>query len=325
MQWRGNSRKKSLPDSPIVCTLRLNNSLSHLRMKTTQRHLASQTVAIGLLLTVAAVSVHAQPYPSTVLGDNPIAYWRLSETSGTAAIDSSAAGTNTGSYTNVALGQTGYASGVASQYGYSPATDASASAGFGTVDGVSSNSYVSGMPLDFASSSNTAFSAEAWVNGASETSGAGIVGKGWGGGEEFFIDCGGTGTAFRFYIRTAAGPAINAASSFVPDGNWHHLVGVCDELHSSIYLYIDGALAASNTATGGILSTTNLYMTIGARQSGQNTAFNNQFSGTIGQVAIYRYALSAAQWPSNTSWPSASLPPSPSSRRMRSSLTKTRH
>ena len=53
----------------------------------------------------------------------------------------------------------------------------------------------------------------------------------------------------------------------VPDGDWHHLVGVCDEVNGQIYLYVDGQLNASAAASGGILTSPNLYLTIGARQA----------------------------------------------------------
>jgi hypothetical protein len=255
----------------------------------------SSSFVLTACALAAAISATAQPYPTAVVADGPAAYWKLNEATGTVAADS--AGTDNGSYTNGLLNQQGYAQGVASFYSYSPATDSSASAEFGTQAGFVSDSYVGGLTLDLASTTNTAFTLEAWVNGTvPQNNGAGIVGKGYGaGGEEAYLDCGGSGSAFRFFIRNAAGTAANAASTKVADGNWHHLAGVCDEVHGSIYLYVDGQLAASNSASGGIKAATNLYMTIGARQSTNGANYDDQFSGEIGQVAVYRYALSAAQ------------------------------
>jgi hypothetical protein len=252
-----------------------------------------KTLSFAIVVATSAVNTVAQPYPSAVLGDNPVAYWRLEETSGTIAYDSSAAGTNNGIYTNAALDQTGYAEGLATEFGYSPATDTNASAIFGE----SFDSYVSGMPIDFASTSNTSFSLEAWVNGSYQgEASAGIVGKGWGGGgEECYLDCGAANNAFRFFVRTTNGQATNASSTFIPDGYWHHLVGVCNESQGVIDLYIDGQLAASAACTGGIHSSTNQYLVIGSRQVSQNGDYTDQFVGTIGQVAVYNYALNAAK------------------------------
>ena len=243
------------------------------------------TVATLTLLALGIAAATAQPYPSAVLADHPIAYWRLQESSGTIAHD--IAGSYNGGFTNVLLGQPGY---------ISAADPTERAVAFGSSAGQSADSYVGGIPLDVASAGNTNFSVEAWVNGSGEASGAGIVGKGTGaGGEEFFLDCGGTSTAFRFFIRNALGTAYNASGTVVPDGNWHHLVGVCDEVNGHVYLYVDGHSNAVNSASGGIRTSPSLYLTIGARQSGSGTGYDLQFNGSISEVATYDYALNATQ------------------------------
>ncbi|HEX4120634.1 MAG TPA: LamG-like jellyroll fold domain-containing protein, partial [Verrucomicrobiae bacterium] len=236
----------------------------------------------AVILGATIATVEAQPYPTAVLADHPTAYWRLQETTGTNALDS--AGSDNGYYTNVVLGQQGFTN----------SNPAELAAEFGPSTGFSTDSYVGGMTLDEASSANTAFSAEAWINGGGPPS-AGIVGKGWGGGgEEFYLDLGGSGGQYRFFVRNAAGTAYTAVSTVLPDSNWHHIVGVCDEIHGSIYLYLDSLLIASNSASGGIFTTTNPYVTIGCRQS-SHADYNDQFAGDISDVAIYPYALTPAQ------------------------------
>jgi len=244
----------------------------------------SPLFALGLSLGVS--TSEAQPYSNTVAADHPIAYWRLQETSGAAAHDS--IGGYNGGFTNVSLGQLGYRIG---------ADPTALAIGVGSGAGQLNNSYVGGIPLDLSSTVNTNFSIEAWVNCSGVAGGAGIVGKGTGaGGEEFFLDCGGTGTAFRFFVRNAAGTAFNASGNVVPDGNWHHLVGVCDEINGRLLLYVDGQSNAANTSVaGGIRATTNPFLTIGARQSGTGPDYDQQFNGYISDVAIYDYALSATQ------------------------------
>ena len=54
-------------------------------------------LAAALIWSVVRAA-SAADYPSTVLADNPIAYYRLEETSGTTAVDSSASGAFPGVY-----------------------------------------------------------------------------------------------------------------------------------------------------------------------------------------------------------------------------------
>ena len=77
---------------------------------------------------------------------------------------------------------------------------------------------------------------------------------------------------------------------------WHHVVGVCDEANGHVYLYVDGTNAGSAAmiVKSGVLTSTQ-SLTIGARQEGNGTQYDNQFVGAIDEVAVYNYALSAAQ------------------------------
>jgi hypothetical protein len=86
-----------------------------------------------------------------------------------------------------------------------------------------------------------------------------------------------------------------ASGSVVPNGQWHHLVGVCDQIGGSVTLYVDGISNATGTVSGGsgIKASTNA-VAIGSRQSG-TTTYNNQFVGSIEEVALYNYALTPAQ------------------------------
>ena len=72
-------------------------------------------------------------------------------------------------------------------------------------------------------------------------------------------------------------------------------------------LYIDGVSNASGamTAGSGLLSSAN-PVSIGSRQSGTGS-YDDQFVGTIDEVAIYNYALTTAQiqthYSFRTNWP----------------------
>jgi hypothetical protein len=262
--------------------------------------------AVGTVTSSVAgltvVSPPTFPYPATVFNDHPIGFWPLEEipdnsagNNGTTAYDY--AGGNNGFYTNVTLGQTGYGTGLATQYGYAPATDTNSSVLFGSFSSV--NSYVAQIPnINFAASTASSFSVEAWLNAnfGPEPSGAGIVSKGYGnGGEQFALDYSGTG--WRFSARSAAGVQVAAAGTNSIDGNSHHLAGVVDTVHSNITIYVDGqarAVAPFNPATG-ILSSA-YPVVIGSRTSALSSSdLNDNFLGDIQEVALYNYALTAAQ------------------------------
>jgi hypothetical protein len=244
------------------------------------------TNAIGFLISSnASLSVLTKPtisYAQVVVADAPLAYWRLGESGGTVAHDFW--GGHDGQYNSTLLGQPGY-----------NANDPDTAATFGTLS--PSDSYVGGIQgIDFSTFANNAtFSVEAWVNGGAQSNGVGIVTYGYGsGGEQFNLDTGAGGNSFRFSVRDAINLAHNANGNIAPNGTWQHVVGVCDEPNGLVHLYIDGVENAVNSISGGIqMGTTPI--SIGSRESGFNANYNLNFVGSIDEVAIYPYALSAAQ------------------------------
>jgi hypothetical protein len=80
-------------------------------------------------------------------------------------------------------------------------------------------------------------------------------------------------------------------------GKWHHLAGVCDEANGLVSLYTNGVLAASVAipAASGIFNSSLTPMTIGSRSSYPTNGFDQQFPGSISDVAIYNYALNPTQ------------------------------
>lgn len=235
--------------------------------------------------TVAVVNIidtSTAPYSQAILKDRPIAFWRLNELAGTAAYDY--AGGYNGIYTNTALGQAGHT-----------LLDTRRAVRLGSPS--TTNSLVHGIGLDFSGTGNAVFSVEAWVNGAAQTSDSGIVTKGYGsGGEQFNLDCGGPNRAFRFFVRSASGGVHLVNSSVVPNSQWHHVVGVCNQAGGVVSLYVDGISAGQAAITPGTgLLPSAAPVTIGSRRSGATTAYDFQFKGLISHVAMYDRALSAAQ------------------------------
>jgi len=239
-------------------------------------------VVTSSVATLTVVSAPTYPLGQAILNDSPLGYWRLDETSGTVARDYVA--NQNGTYGNVQLGQPGYR-----------LIDTHTAARFGFL--AANNSCVTNIHLDFATSGSATFTVEAWVNGGPQTTDAGLVTKGYGsGGEQFNLDCGGPGRAFRFFVRDAGGAARLATSSIVPNNQWYHLVGVCDQPNGVVRLFVNGTNVAQGTLAPntGLLGST-ATVSLGSRQAGLGTAFNNQFAGFMEEVAIYGYALSTNQ------------------------------
>jgi len=270
----------------LVSATGATNRLANLQVTNSGAYAVVISNAFGVV-TSSVVSLTVVPAPTYPLGQqvlaaHPLGYWRLDETSGAMAHDY-VAGDN-GTYTpKVLLGQPGY-----------NLVDTHKAATFGTL--LSSNSCATNLAVDFSTTGNATFSVEVWVNGSAQATDAGIVSKGYGsGGEQFNLDCGAGSHAFRFFVRDAIGNAYLANSSVVPNGHWHHLVGVCDEVNGFVYLYVDGTNAAQATVGPyvGILNSP-MAMSIGSRQAGTAPINNNQFVGSLEEVAVYGYALSAS-------------------------------
>jgi hypothetical protein len=241
------------------------------------------------------VSAPTAPYPASVMALNPMGYWRLNEgpdngngNQGAVCFDY-ARGDN-GTYTNTYLAEAGY----------DPATDpseTSAQFGYGYFSPDSDVYNISGVDFSAGSGSNASFTVEAWENGNPESADAAIVSReNYGnGGEQFVLDV--HNGFYRFVVRDASGLAHAANSTISPTlGQWNHLAGVCDEVHGSISLYVNGALAASGpVASGsGILTVAN-GMTIGSRMSIANTNNNDQLHGNVNDVSVFATALSGTQ------------------------------
>lgn len=228
------------------------------------------------------------PYPQAVLAAQPVGFWRLNEQGNATIADDYASGNN-GIYNNVGLGQSGYNAGEQTE----------TSAIFGEGGGTAYVGQIEGV--DFAANSgvNAEFSVEAWVSGFGASSGAPIVSKGVYGVSDAFglgVDTNASQYHYQFYVRSAGGTVYTADSSVTLDGNWHHLVGVCDEANGAVSLYIDGALAASTSipAKAGEYEA-NAPVTFGAGTQNTNSGYTLQFFGYMADVAVYDYALSLSE------------------------------
>jgi hypothetical protein len=254
-------------------------------------------------VTLVGLTPPTYPYAQGVLGDHPIAFWRLNEPDNSlgdgnlSVIANDYVGGHDGDYTNVILGVDGYNPSLdpatAAEFGVYATANSAMTENDNTANGIAN--------LDFTepTGSNAEFSVEAWVNGSpNENTNAGVVSIGTWGDEQFTVDCGGAPANFyRLSLRDAGNGIHNAVSGLAPDGNWHYLVGVCDEASTNVYFYVDGTLAGisgNDIPPGSGLRTRLTPLMIGQRPGPAATP-SEQFIGTIADVALYNYALTATQ------------------------------
>ncbi|HTV41627.1 MAG TPA: LamG-like jellyroll fold domain-containing protein [Candidatus Sulfotelmatobacter sp.] len=311
-QWFTNGTAVSGATNPVFTTANVNaGTLNSFCIIT--NFLGSATSAVwsaSVITDPTNSSGGLSPYPQSVLSLKPIGYWRLNEQDdgnfdgNPGALCHDYAGGNNGIYTNVYLANNG----AYSDPGYNSILDPSDTAAlFGYYAANNCDANAVGTNIDFGapSGSNAEFSVQCWVNFYT-TNTCGLITKGFGdGGEEFALyddNNGGTNYGFnhRFLIRMNGGAALGLGCPFLSlENTWYHLVGVCDEANSNIFLYVNGQLVAhTNTAIlyeSGILNDPNINLTIGARSASATSGDNDQTIGSMNDAAIFNYPLTPVQ------------------------------
>ena len=227
-------------------------------------------------ITVAAAVTN---YESSVIADNPLGYWTLDLTDPNAAsgIATDLSGNNNGNYEDI----TSSANLVAGPAPY--ITNAASFNGTGFVYlGAGNNPNT----LNFTGPTTI----EAWAQPASlspPTLGD-IVAKGYDANynyQEIALRQNESGTPYYGYFGTGG------LSGGQQNTNWVYLVLANDGVND--YLYMNGALVATNADTTGSISFSELVpWAIG---NGTLTGSSRNFIGNICQVAIYNYGLSSTQ------------------------------
>jgi hypothetical protein len=228
----------------------------------------------GMLGAIAPLS-HAATYRDTVLADNPVAYYRFSETSYGAAASEVNSPANNGFY----LGNPTIAQPSLSSLTPEPTYCVS-------FDGQNDFVYT---PRTIADD----FSIEFWMNTTANSltaTGDAVRGNGL-----IYSDVPGSANDFtvgllnnkvQFYTGDN-GVNISSVTDVV-DGKWHHVVAT--RLRGvSLSLYIDGVLEAVGAA-GTASLTANSEIDIGG-----NTFDSRYYQGKLDEVAYYNYALNSGQ------------------------------
>ena len=238
-------------------------------------------VLLALLMVASGAAESMASYPATVLADTPAAYWRLGETAGNVAYDSSENGRNA-TYGGPNLGQPGALVG-----------DHNSSVLFNAyekdfIQRADSTGLVPGLD---------SWAVEAWVKVGWSGEEMEIVSWYPGGYEighdSYYKLAISNQGAPRYFVRDANGYSIDLlAPTLVADDSWHHLVGAIDRPGSKLRLYVDGAqVASAPLGSLGLIYDSGIPLNIGLQQRFW-TSDSKPLEGTVDEVALYRSALS---------------------------------
>lgn len=237
------------------------------------------------IITIGGVPILGDPavvdvgpnYYRTIFADGPFRWWRLKESSGTTAFDSSGHsvnGTYSGAYT------LGAAAVVPSEAGIATSTNFAVSGG---------GQGVMLVDPDAASAGLTTYSIEFWVKTTDGAPGS-VTGATTGSNPDglitnhVFFDA--ATKKIRFFINDGGAKTVTSAAAY-NDGNPHHVVALCTA-GVTIELYVDG-VSQGTTAIGTPVSYgTQWYF-------GHSSGFDGDLHAYLQELAIYNYRLSAAQ------------------------------
>lgn len=225
---------------------------------------------MGLLRTMMAANAIAPvtSYYDTVIADTPLGYWRLGETTGSVAADSSGNGYN-GTYVSCTQGA---------------ASLVNNSGGDLAVSGNGTSSQITVGAISSLYNLSRSFTLEAWIKPSSTSGIYGIWSAGYLG---FCMRQNAAGIELLSDYSVSLG-TINC--SFVTGTRYHIVLAV--DASGNFTLYLNGV----SFATGSIAAYTysGSYVRIGADGSNATTV-DNFFGGSIDEVAVYNYVLNASR------------------------------
>jgi hypothetical protein len=214
-------------------------------------------------------------YPNPILAAQPKGYWRLGETAGGTAFDSSSFGNHsTFSQSGLTFGQSGAVSG-----------DPDKALKF---DGLTGSVSIPSSPS--IAIATQAFTLSAWVKSPTGTGGSYsvVLGKSDAVTQHvnYLVQFDGGGSRLLFLAANGSTAGAAVASSVMAADTWTHLAATYDG--TNVRLYLNGVLEGSAALTGNLATTADpLYF---GRYS------SNYFAAvSLDEVAIFDYLLSAKQ------------------------------
>jgi hypothetical protein len=223
-------------------------------------------------------------YRDVILADKPVFYWRLGETSGTAAADSSVSG-----YPGTYVGAPSLGTGGAL------ANDADGAVGL-TRASTQYVERVAAMPI--LPSGAAARSLEAWIYPLDTTGGA-ILAYGAasaGAGQSFILQMSGPSPMYLFTDGVNAGNNITITGSQIPPVNvWSHIVFTMTAAGAWVY-YLNAVQALTGTF-GTAINTVVTRARVGQRSDWDAPSTGNSalYNGRIDEAAIYPVVLTPQQ------------------------------
>ena len=251
--------------------------------------MAAVLAVVALCVGVAPQAI-GSPYFDAVMGDSPIGYWRVGETSGP-AVNAANPGTHDGTYSGS----------IARGVGGALPTDPDKAAGYPGTDapkvGIPHNTV-------FNDAFNGSFTYETWLYDACDapntTTNYSIFYKAPSAGfpnNAVWFYRNRTNGGYGFLVRDGSTvtnsigfPNPGGSGTAPGDSAWHHYVVVFDKDNMKRYAYKDGALSSSGNlnAQSEITNTAELRL-------GVNQGNGGPWKGRIDEVAIYNEPLSASQ------------------------------
>jgi hypothetical protein len=214
----------------------------------------------------------ALSYYEEVRCDSPLAYWRLNETTGTTANDSSGNGHDAT-----------YVGGVTLQAQGIPGDDNDPAV---TLDGA--NGYIDAGP-NFAFLGKVPFTIEAWILPTTiDSDFRGVMSNEFQSGTDkegyvMYIQAD-AGLGYDRYEGGTSTPLIAPDAGLVASSHWHHVAGIYDG--AIMTLYLDGSPVAQSKTALSIQSTSCIFA-MGATHCGQE----GYFQGSLDEMAVYGTAL----------------------------------
>jgi hypothetical protein len=213
------------------------------------------------------------PYAQTVLADDPVAYWRLDEISGTTARDFSGHG-NAGTYIG------GVHLAAAGAIANDPDTAAAFDGATGYIDGGDTFAFAGSQP----------FSLEAWVRSQAMSGYGGVFSRedtSGGPPSEGYLTFVSPGDGVYGLQRLDGNNLTSVPStSSASTSHYDHVVATYDG--TTMTLYVNGVAENMLTASFPIAGATNHFV-VGAEAGGGEDFFD----GALDEIAVYDHVLSA--------------------------------
>ena len=244
------------------------------------------TLPVSVTFILLGMSVARGAYPDVIIADNPSAYYRLEETSGATAVDSSSNGVNaTYNYniegTSPALGQPGIDTNSIIFNGGGSSGD------FGYVD-IPASTLISPLAPD--NTDSGAFSEEMWVKVPNQPPTWQVpveiaqYPNGW----NIYVSGADAGNGAASYFYLDMRPSLFTGVQQITFLQWYHLVVTFDGTNA--IMYVNGAAHGPYSASGFVPA-------IGSDAhigSGQGAGWQ-PLNGSVDEVAFYTNVLTAAQ------------------------------